>query len=557
MNPNQAEENMTSPLVQRDPDVFARYTAEGWWDPETVAQRIAVHARERPDASAFISEYSRMTWRQYDEWSTDLASILIRAGLEPGDRVCVMLPDGPGVHVAFVAAEKAGLVVVGVGPRAGEQELRYLMGRTDATVLVTQPLHRGAPAAELVARLRDSGLAIRMHVVVPVDGQESASVIIDGEPAFGDAASLAAIPGRSLGPNDLFLLNSTSGTTGMPKCVMQFQNRWVYFHKLAAAAGAFTRDDVFMSLVGAPFGFGLWTAHFTPTILGAPCVVMSRFSADGALRLMESERVSVMACVSTQFIMMLNRPEIEFVDLGPLRAMFTGGEAVPYGRAAQFEEKTGASVLQFFGSNETGALSRTSVEDTREQRLATAGKVIPEMHVRLFDDDGADVTASGGPGQPACKGPATCLGYFDDNAANAQLFTDDGWMLTGDIATIDDDGYLRVVGRKSDFIIRGGKNISAGEVEENVGSHPAVAMVAAIARPDDTFGERVCVYVVTHPGRTVELTDVLEHLEARGVSHELYPEYLIVVDEMPQASGGKIAKAALRDDLKARMAEPA
>jgi acyl-CoA synthetase len=548
---------MASPLVRRDPDVFARYTAQGWWEPETIAQRVAVHAAERPEGLAFISELSRMTWREYDARSTELAAILIRAGLEPGERVCVMLPDGPGVHVAFVAAEKAGLVIVGVGPRAGEQELRYLMGRTGATVLVTQELHRGAPATGLVTRLRASGLAIRMHVVVPVDGQEGAGVTIHGDPARGDAESVAAIPARSLGPNDLFLLNSTSGTTGMPKCVMQFQNRWVYFHKLAAAAAAFTPDDVFMSLVGAPFGFGLWTAHFTPTILGAPCVVMSRFTAEGALQLMETERVTVMACVSTQFIMMLNRPEMELVDLGPLRAMFTGGEAVPYARAAQFEERTGASVLQFFGSNETGALSRTSVDDTREQRLATAGKVIPEMQVRLFDDDGADVTSIGGPGQPACKGPATCLGYYDDEAANAQLFTDDGWMLTGDIATIDANGYLRVVGRKSDFIIRGGKNISAGEVEENVGRHPAVAMVAAIARPDDTFGERVCVYVVPRPGRSVELTDIVEDLEARGVSHELFPEYLVVVDEMPQASGGKVAKAALRDDLKARMSSTA
>src|SRR5262249_3315213 len=155
------------------------------------------------------------------------------------------------------------------------------------------------------------------------------------------------------------------------------------------------------------------------------------------------------------------------------RCMFTGGEAVPFERAAEFERRTGAKVLQFFGSNETGALSRTSVSDTTEQRLRTAGRGIDEMRGRLFDPHGAGGTAVGGPGQAACAGPATCLGYFADPEANERLFTPDGWMLTGDICTIDADGYLRVVDRKSDFIIRGGKNISAAAVEDQVGTHPA------------------------------------------------------------------------------------
>jgi acyl-CoA synthetase len=164
----------------------------------------------------------------------------------------------------------------------------------------------------------------------------------------------------------------------------------------------------------------------------------------------------------------------------------------------------------------------------------------------LLDADGRDV-APGEAGQPACRGPATCLGYYEDPGANAQLVTADGWMRTGDLATIDADGYLRVVGRTSDIIIRGGKNISAAVVEAEVGTHPSVAVVAAVAMPDAVLGERVCVYVELRPGAALVLDDLLEHLSARGVSKELWPERLVVLDALPRASGGKVAKGELRD----------
>jgi acyl-CoA synthetase len=245
---------------------------------------------------------------------------------------------------------------------------------------------------------------------------------------------------------------------------------------------------------------------------------------------------------------MLNSSAIDEYDLSSLRIMFTGGEMVPYERAKEFEDRTGAYVLQFYGSNETGALSCTTPDDPQPKRLRTAGKVIPEMHVRLLDPDtGHDVTTTGTPGVPAGKGPTLCLGYWGDQAANDELFTADGWMRMGDLATIDADGYLTVVGRTSDLIIRGGKNISAAQVEDEVASHPAVALCGAVAVADATFGERVCVFVEMRPGREpITLDDLRAHLEQRGTGKELWPERLVVVDELPRASGGKVAKGELR-----------
>ena len=467
----------------------------------TVAGIVARNARARPAGIAFVEAASgeTMTWAEYDARSSEMAATL--RAFDPGARVALQLPDGPGVHAAMLACEKSGLVAVGIGARAGEREVAHLVERSGACTLLREP-----------------------------------------PPSTGAGEE------RPLGPDDLWFLNSTSGTTGLPKIVMHTQARWFAFHEFADRVAHFSDDDVFCSVLPAPFGFGLWTAHFSPAIAGAACVVCERFDPAVVLRAIERYRVTILAAVSTQFVMMLNSAAIDEYDLSSLRIMFTGGEMVPYQRAKEFEDRTGAYVLQFYGSNETGALSCTTPDDPQPKRLRTAGKVIPEMHVRLLDPDtGRDITAAGAPGAPAGKGPTLCLGYFEDRAANDDLFTADGWMRMGDLATIDADGYLTVVGRTSDLIIRGGKNISAAQVEDEIASHPAIGMCAAVAVSDPTFGERVCVFVEMRSGHEpITLDDLRAHLEQRGTGKELWPERLVVVDELPRASGGKVAKGELR-----------
>jgi len=234
-------------------------------------------------------------------------------------------------------------------------------------------------------------------------------------------------------------------------------------------------------------------------------------------------------------------------DLSSLRVAFTGGEPLPYTQAAQFEELTGVTILQFYGSNETGMLSATTLADPLHRRLRTAGRIVPEMQVRLFDGD-RDVTEFGH-GQPACRGPALSLGYLG-GTDHDKLFTNDGWMRMGDICELDADGYLTLTGRTSDFILRGGKNISAVQVEEAVATHAAVAVAAAVAMPDPLFGERVCVFVELKHASALDLPTLVEHLQQQGVSKELLPERLEILDELPRSSGGKIAKGLLRDKVR-------
>lgn len=524
-----------------DADRAAEYRRRGWWGRETLADHVARHAAERGSEPAYITADGRLTWSGYDTCSDRLACALLAIGVRRGERVAIQLPDSATVHVALLACEKAGVVAVGVGARAGERELRHMIAKTEAVALVSHGEHRGAAMGAIARSLP----GIRHHIEVPrFDHDFTAPLMLDGtraEPVPSDAAALAA---AGFGPDEFWMVNSTSGTTGMPKCVMHAQNRWWYFHQVAAEVGALSASDVIMSVVPAPFGFGQWTSHFTPTYLGVPAVVTERFSPALTLELLERERVTVLCAVSTQFRMLLAEPEFEQRDLSALRLMFTGGEAIPYSPARRFEQVTSAVILNFYGSNESGFATATSIRDPREKRLRTSGRVQPGTELRLYE--GGQIVTGSRRGQPAARGPAVCLGYLDDPQANAELLTADGFLMHADIVEVDEEGYLSVVGRKSDLIIRGGKNISAREVEDEVAAHPRVALAAAVPVPDPVFGERVCVYVELREPGPLALEELTEFLLARGVSKEILPERLIVLDELPRSSGDKVAKAELR-----------
>jgi acyl-CoA synthetase len=530
---------------------------EGWWVDQSVGDLVRLRAESDPGGPAYVAEDGTLSWAEYDRAADALAGRLAGLGLQRGDRVAVYLPDSPLLHIAYVACERAGLVIVGVPARAGDRELDHLIRKTGATVLVCLPTFRDRAAAGLVAAVRGRGLPLEQHAELGAGGSLTGYIWASGQPE-GLPPQTAPVAGRQLGPGDLWLLNSTSGTTGMPKCVEQVQHKYLYLVRVAAAAAALTSSDVFMSVVPSPFGFGLWSAHISPPLVGVPCVLRERFSADETLRAVAEHRVTVLACVTTQFLMMLASPVLAEADLSSLRVLYAGGERIPPDRAREWERRTGSVVLQFYGSNELGAFSCTSLSDDQERRLGTVGRVVPGTRYRLYDDQGQDITASGGPGQPAGRGPGVFGGYWDDDQANAELFKPGGYVLMPDLVTVDDAGYVRIVGRKADLIIRGGKNISAANVEAEVGAHPDVDLVAALAVPDPVFGERVCVVVtMREPGTSLSLDDVRAFLTARGVGKEYFPEYLSVVDDMPMSAGGKIAKNELKTSLSARLSEQA
>ncbi len=520
--------------------------------PTSLAARVRELARTRPDHPAYFVEDRVLDWAGYDAAADRLARILLALGLSPGERVAVWLPDGPAFHVAFQATERAGLVCLGLGARCGERELAHLLGLAGASTFLSAAVMGGEDASLVVEALRRSDVDIRHHLIIEGDAFVDESIRIDGREA--DLAAVDALEGRGLPPESDCLFNTTSGTTGLPKIVLHDQLRWFHFHRFATEVGHLRPEDVFLSALPAPFGFGLWTSHFTPTLLGAPTVVLRKFDAVAAIDAMRRHEVTILAAVSTQFILMLESGGFDDTDSLALRSLFTGGEAVPEMRARAFEERTGAYVLQFYGSNETGAVSATRPEDPPHKRLTTAGKPIPEMQLRLFDGEGKDVTESGA-GQPAVKGPVVSRGYHGAPEATAELIRPDGWVMLGDLVELDEEGYLRVVGRTDDIIIRGGKNLSAAAIEECVSRHPAVALSAAIGIPDAVFGERAAAYVELRPDTSLDLEELKRFLGENHVARELWPETLVVFDALPHNVGGKVAKSALRDDALSRFGE--
>ncbi|WP_158016831.1 class I adenylate-forming enzyme family protein [Mycobacterium basiliense] len=513
-----------------------RYHAAGWWSDSTVSDAVRRNAERIPDRVAYVDHPGRpLTWQQFDFAASALAEQLAGIGVLRGDRIAVWHRDCAAIHVLFVAIERCGAVVVGIGARAGAREVVQILRDTQSRIMISDE-SRATLAAGLQTELPVSVLALGCDGDVPC-------LTVDSEPvALGTESRL--------GPDDVFLINSTSGTTGIPKCVVHTQNRWHYFHQKAIANALLTSDDVFLPAIPTPFGFGVWTSHTTPIYLGATAVILEQFTPRATCEAILRHKVTVLCCVSTQLTLLMTEGTCRNYDLSSLRVVFAGGEALPYRPAVDFEELTGAKILQFYGSNETGLLSGTTVDDPRHRRLRTGGRVVPEMSVRLFEGQ-RDVTETGH-GQPACRGPATSLGYLG-GTDHASLFTHDGWMRMGDICEIDAEGYLTVTGRTADFILRGGKNISAAQVEDAVMTHPEVAVAAAVAMPDPVFGEKVCLYAELVTSHIIDLTDLINHLLAQGVSKELLPERLVVVDELPRSSGGKIAKGKLREDIRNRM----
>lgn len=518
-------EPVTSPHHQaHTPDV----------DLDTSVSELVRHwARHRGDEIAYRSADHSATWAQYDAYADWIATQL--TGDEFGGPVAVFVPDSPDFHAALVGLYRAGRLAVAIGARSGAAEVRSIMQRSGAHTLLMAEWDQRRTPAEFLEELAALDF-------VPGD-----TLTVDMRQPIPDVAAIS--PHTDLfTTTDVSMLNCTSGTTGLPKLVQQTQRRWLAFAERAIANGRLTTAETVAAFVPAPYGFGLWTSHFLPAILGRTALVLPRFDANTANSLLATHRATVLAAVSTQFRMMLRARATPLQDVHSLRVMFTGGEAVPYDDAREFEEVTGAKVLQFYGSNETGAASATCVDDPDDVRLRSGGRVLPEMRVRILETEGG--TGGGGVqrGQPAVNGPLMSPGYWNDDPANAELFTTDGWMLLGDVVELSADGIVSVVGRLADLVIRGGKNISAVEVEDAIRPHPSVEMVAVVGVPDQVLGERVCAAITLAPGYSeLTLDELTTWMRASSITRELLPEKLVILDEMPIAPGGKIAKSTVAE----------
>jgi acyl-CoA synthetase (AMP-forming)/AMP-acid ligase II len=529
------------------PELEQRWLDAGQWDDRTLgaqidraladhaAQVFHIHSEVRPWEGTFGDIHLR---------ARRLANGLAARGVGPGDPVAFQLPNWVEAAVTFYAAALLGAVVVPIVHFYGPKEVGYILRRTGVRVLVTAA---GFGRADYLAGLERMGDALDgVHTVAVVGGPDR---LPDGLVAFGEleAGDPGSAAPAAVDPRSAALIAYTSGTTADPKGVIH-SHRTIgsevrQLGEMNAAGGRHT-------LTGAPVGhaMGMLGALLIPVLKGDPVHLIDVWDPPRILALMTEEQLSC-GSGSTYFLTsLLDHPDRTEDHLELMRFIGLGGATVPEA-VADHAAALGLSLVRMYGSTEHPSITGSYHADPATQRLHTDGRPLAGVELRLVDERGRSV----GPGEPGeiwSRGPDCCMGYTDPELTDA-LFDDEGWYRTEDIGVLDEHGFLTITDRKKDIIIRGGENISAVEVEEQLAAMDGVADVAVVAAPHPTLGEQAAAFVRPAPGGPpVDLDDVRQHLAGTGLARQKWPERLIVVEELPRTPSGKVKKEELRRRLR-------
>jgi acyl-CoA synthetase (AMP-forming)/AMP-acid ligase II len=465
------------------------------------------------------------------------AGALRGLGVEPGDVVAVQLPGTYEGAVAQAAVALAGAVLLPIVMIYGRRELDFILRQSRAKVLVTAGVWRGRDHAAVAAGLPGRG-GPRV-IVVAGEGP-----VPDGMTPFADLLGRRALPYRApeLDPSARAMLVYTSGTTADPKGVQHTHRSLLAETSSQVMLRSAEPGKRHLSLF-PPGHVGGLLGLLRVLVHGSPTAVMDSWDPARAAGLVDRHGLTVAVGAPVQLAGLLDVQERGVASLATLREFLTGAASVPPALIRR-ADAAGIAAYRSYGSSEHPTVSSGVVDEPLEQRATTDGLVIEGNEVRLVDDDGKDVP-DGALGEIVSRGAELFAGYSDERL-NREAFLPGGWYRSGDLGRLSADGHLTVVDRKKDVIIRGGENISSQEVEAILAEHPAVTEVAAFAVADHRLGERVGVAVVLRPGGLLALDDVRAHFAAAGAARQKTPEHLVVVEELPRTSSGKVRKHVLR-----------
>ena len=488
-----------------------------------------------PDKPCVIIGDRTLTYAQVEHQAGLVAGNLLALGLEPGDKVAVQLPNLPQFLLAYFGVMRAGMVMVPLNPLLRSSEVAYHLENSDSRVLVTFDLfaeeaHRGAGSVP----------GLTTYVVDGGTGQRP-----EGTHGFEELLAPVGVPDIApTNADDTAVLIYTSGTTGKPKGAELTHFQLLMNCTIGAELLGVEEDDVSIAVLPLFHVFGL-SSVLNPTIrFGTTTVLVPRFEADAVLDAIEQHRATLFSGVPTMYVALL-QAETKGRDLSSLRVGISGGAAIPGEVIRAFEEKfDGVVILEGYGLSETA--STTTFNISAEQRkVLSIGRPVWGVQVRVVDDQ--DRTLPPGPehvGEIVVRGHNVMKGYYKNPEATAEAFRG-GWFHTGDLAYADPDGYLFVVDRLKDLVIRGGYNVYPREVEEVLYEHPAVVEAAVIGRPDDTLGEEVVAVVSLRPGVHATAEELVGFCKERMAAYK-YPREIRVVPELPKGPTGKILKKELR-----------
>ena len=528
------------------PALIERYTRAGHWGTETFSSILARRAEGHPDRVAIVDRGERVTYGDLRARVDRVAAGLQALGIGAGDVVTIQLPNWAAFAYVFFACERIGAVANQIGPDFRSREVEYILRFSESRAFVCPAAFKNFDYVAMVQDLRPQLPDLTLILVHGGDGTEG-TVALD--PIIDGTRTLPPLEPRTIGADDVMRTAFTSGTTGNPKGVMHSFNTTLPACRILNDAMEVTDNEVFLVYLPLGLNWGYLTL-LQSIMVGARAVLLDRFSGRAALELIQRERVTFIPSAPASIIAMLNDPELDRFDLRSLRVVITGGASCPVETIRAYRKRFPGRLIELYGMLETGFHTFTRFGDDPEAVAGSIGRVAKGMGLRIIDDDGRDVPA-GGEGEIAAEGPSVHLGYHKNPAANAELFTADGWFRTGDLGQIDGVGNVRIVGRLKEMINRGGKKFFPREIEEILYTHPKVLHAAIVGVPDPRLGERNCLCLIPRAGASLSLEDALTFLGNSVATYKL-PEELELFEEFPFTPTGKIQRHALRRQVLAR-----
>jgi len=520
---------------------------------ETIGANLERTVAAFPDREALVecATGRRWTWRELDHDVDRLARGLIAAGIEKGDRVGIWAPNSARWTITQYAAAKAGAVLVNVNPAYRTHEFSYAMNQSGTKLLVAAGSFKTSDYRGMVEETASQNPALERVVFLDTDDWDA--LLAEGESLDADALNVRQ---RTLDPHDPINIQYTSGTTGFPKGATLSHRNILNNGYFTTELIGFTEEDRLCIPVPFYHCFGMVMANLGCTSHGATMVIPAPgFDPGLTLDAVSSERCTAVYGVPTMFIAMQHHPSFPEHDLSSLRTGIMAGSICPVEvmkRCVNEMHMEAASIA--YGMTETSPVScQTRADDDLDRRTASIGRVHPHVEIKIVDPVTGETVERGQPGEFCTRGYSVMLGYWDDPEKTAEAIDADGWMHTGDLAEMREDGYCNIVGRIKDMVIRGGENIYPREIEEFLYGHPDIEDVQVIGVPDEKYGEELAAWVKLREGAEPLDADAVRAYATGRLAHYKIPRYVLLVDEFPMTVTGKIRKVQMREETAARL----
>ena len=517
----------------------------------TLGEYFERTAERHPERMALIFRERKITWGQLKLLVDRLALAFVDLGIRRGDMIVILFPNRPEFVITLLAAARLGAVAVPVSERLRKKEIEYILRQTEAKTAVSVSEFWGFSFSDLFQELRGS-VPTLIHVIVSGQKRHPEELALEDllaqewekryPPDFFREGYQKDFP---VEPDDLLEIIFTSGTTGNPKGVMHTHNTRCRSALGTATSIQLQPGDIWLIMVPLSHTTALVNAFYASVIKGSCQVLLETWNVEEAMKEITRNRVTLPIGVPTMPIMMLQRPDFDRYDFSPVRAMVLAGAPLPIEVARQIIRKMGCYVTSAYGMTETAMSNITRLDDPVEVVCETVGRPQPGMEHKVVDEK-RRIVPLGVKGEACARGQNVCIGYFKDPERTAQTIDDRGWIYSGDLATMDENGNLRIVGRIKDMIVRGGENISPTEIEDILYTYPKVAQVSVVAIPDERLGEKTCACIIPKPGSSMTQEEVKAFFKDK-VAHFKIPDRVELVSEFPTTPSGKIKKNVLRE----------